>query len=37
VYNKVHISLSTHDAGGLTDKDFLLAKEIDATINSSQI
>ena len=37
VYNKVHISLSTHDAGGLTEKDFLLAKEIDATINSSQI
>jgi 4a-hydroxytetrahydrobiopterin dehydratase len=29
VYNKVHISLSTHDAGGLTDKDFGLAKEID--------
>jgi 4a-hydroxytetrahydrobiopterin dehydratase len=30
VYNKVTIRLSTHDAGGLTDKDFSLAKAIDA-------
>ena len=29
VYNKVTINLSTHDAGGLTEKDFNLAKEID--------
>lgn len=29
VYNKVNISLSTHDAGGLTEKDFVLATEID--------
>ncbi|MEX0595845.1 MAG: 4a-hydroxytetrahydrobiopterin dehydratase [Candidatus Paceibacterota bacterium] len=29
VYNKVNISLSTHDAGGLTDLDFKLAKAID--------
>ena len=29
VYNKVVIKLSTHDAGGITDKDFDLAKEID--------
>jgi 4a-hydroxytetrahydrobiopterin dehydratase len=27
-YNKVTVSLSTHDAGGLTDKDFALAKII---------
>ncbi|MEB3179143.1 MAG: 4a-hydroxytetrahydrobiopterin dehydratase [Nostocaceae cyanobacterium] len=27
-YNKVKISLSTHDAGGLTQKDFDLAQEI---------
>ncbi|MDJ0727210.1 MAG: 4a-hydroxytetrahydrobiopterin dehydratase [Prochloraceae cyanobacterium] len=27
-YNKVKISLSTHDAGGLTSKDFELAKII---------
>ena len=29
VYNKVSISLSTHDAGGLTDQDFNLARKID--------
>ena len=29
VYNKVDIALNTHDADGLTDKDFQLAKEID--------
>jgi 4a-hydroxytetrahydrobiopterin dehydratase len=29
VYNKVDIRLSTHDANGLTDKDFDLAKAID--------
>ncbi|GIZ08897.1 4a-hydroxytetrahydrobiopterin dehydratase [Flavobacterium sp. UMI-01] len=28
VYNKVHLRLSTHDANGLTDKDFNLAKMI---------
>ncbi|MGG6293000.1 4a-hydroxytetrahydrobiopterin dehydratase [Leptolyngbya sp. AN02str] len=27
-YNKVTVSLSTHDAGGLTDKDFQLASII---------
>jgi 4a-hydroxytetrahydrobiopterin dehydratase len=30
VYNKVTIALTTHDVGGLTDKDFLLARSIDA-------
>lgn len=29
VYNKVTISLSTHEAGGLTMKDFSLAIKID--------
>jgi 4a-hydroxytetrahydrobiopterin dehydratase len=29
VYNKVNIALNTHDAGGLTNKDFQLAKAID--------
>lgn len=29
VYNRVNIRLSTHDAGGLTDKDFSLATEIE--------
>ena len=28
VYNRVDIKLSTHDAGGLTDKDLQLAEEI---------
>ncbi len=27
-YNRVRISLSTHEAGGLTEKDFELAKQI---------
>lgn len=31
-YNKVTISLTTHDAGGLTAKDFTLAQEI-STLN----
>jgi len=29
VYNKVEITLSTHDAGGVTDKDIALARFID--------
>jgi 4a-hydroxytetrahydrobiopterin dehydratase len=28
-WNKVTLALSTHDAGGLTEKDFSLAKEFD--------
>ena len=28
-WNKVTLVLSTHSAGGLTDKDFALAREID--------
>jgi 4a-hydroxytetrahydrobiopterin dehydratase len=28
-YRKLRVALSTHDAGGLTDKDFALATEID--------
>lgn len=31
-YNKVTMTLSTHDAGGLTEKDFDFAKEIDAAV-----
>ncbi len=30
VYNKVEIVLSTHDAGGLSEKDVALAKIIDS-------
>ncbi len=29
-WNKVHLALSTHSAGGLTEFDFKLAKAIDA-------
>ncbi len=29
-YNKVTLKLATHSAGGLTEKDFALAREIDA-------
>lgn len=32
VYNKVHVRLSTHDAGGLTDRDFQLADTIEKRI-----
>ncbi len=28
-YNKVTISVSTHDAGGISEKDFALAKAVD--------
>jgi len=34
VYNKLSIRLSTHDAGGVTDKDFKLAKTIEAIITN---
>lgn len=30
VYNRVTLILSTHDAGGLTEKDFRMARRIDA-------
>lgn len=32
VWNTVNIALSTHDAGGLTDKDITLARAIDALL-----
>ena len=31
-WNKVKITISTHSAGGVTDKDFLLAKKIEERI-----
>jgi 4a-hydroxytetrahydrobiopterin dehydratase len=34
VYNKVNIALNTHDADGLTDKDFRLASEIDQILKN---
>ncbi|HEX8678153.1 MAG TPA: 4a-hydroxytetrahydrobiopterin dehydratase [Segetibacter sp.] len=33
VYNKVHIRLSTHDAGGITELDITMAAKIDAYVN----
>ncbi|TPN89277.1 4a-hydroxytetrahydrobiopterin dehydratase [Aquimarina algicola] len=32
VYNKLQISLSTHDSGGVTEKDFTLAKTIEEIV-----
>ena len=29
VYNRLHVRFSTHDAGGITDADFKLAKIVD--------
>ena len=31
-WNKVTLTLSTHDAGGLTERDFLLAKSVDQLV-----
>lgn len=31
-YSKVTLTLSTHDAGGISQKDFDLAREIDRTL-----
>ena len=33
VYNKVDITLSTHDAGGLSERDIRLAKAIDKLVD----
>jgi 4a-hydroxytetrahydrobiopterin dehydratase len=30
VYNKVEVTLSTHDAGGVTEKDIAMAKAMDS-------
>ena len=32
VYNSVSLELTTHDAGGLTDKDFSLARRINSLL-----
>ncbi len=36
VYDKVHILLTTHDAGGLSQKDIDLAETIDALSGQAQ-
>lgn len=33
-YNKVTVTISTHDAGGITSKDFALASEAEALAKS---
>ncbi len=34
VYNTLEISLSTHDAGGVTEKDFKLAQSIESILSA---
>ena len=34
-YSKVTLTLTTHDAGGLTEKDFNLARDLDACVTVS--
>ena len=34
VHNKVEVTLSTHDAGGVTDKDIAMAKAMDGYAKS---
>ena len=36
VYNELQISLSTHDAGGVTEKDFKLARAIEGIVDSGE-
>lgn len=33
-YNKVTLTLATHDAGGVTEKDFTLAKAIELALSA---
>lgn len=33
VYNRVNLALTTHDSGGLTQKDFQMAHRIDALLH----
>jgi 4a-hydroxytetrahydrobiopterin dehydratase len=37
VYNRVTIALSTHDAGGVTEKDISLARTIDAIAEAAGV
>jgi 4a-hydroxytetrahydrobiopterin dehydratase len=34
VYNKVEVTLSTHDAGGVTENDVRMAKAMDAYVSN---
>lgn len=35
-YSKVTLTLSTHDAGGITQKDFDLAREVDRLLSAAR-
>jgi len=35
-YNKVTLTLTTHDAGGLTEKDFELARATDGCVAATK-
>jgi 4a-hydroxytetrahydrobiopterin dehydratase len=35
VYNRVSIALTTHDAGGVTELDFELAKKVEAVVSAA--
>jgi 4a-hydroxytetrahydrobiopterin dehydratase len=35
IYNKVFVSLTSHDAGGVTDRDHRLAAVMDAVYNAA--
>jgi len=37
VYNRVSVRLTTHDAGGVTEKDVALAKFIDGAANRNAV
>ena len=37
VYNRVDVTLSTHDAGGVTDKDVRLAKAMDRIAAQTEV
>ena len=37
VYNRVDVALTTHDAKGLTQRDFDLARQIDAAFERFEV
>lgn len=36
VYNQLQITLSTHDAGGVTEKDFKMARSIENIVDAGE-